>query len=81
MNYQVKLFASLKEGVGADHWTYTSEAPLKGSELLAAFFATFAALDGLKRVTRLAVNQAFCADDPLLREEDEIALIPPVSGG
>ena len=81
MLYKVKIFASLKEGVGSDHWEYQADHALMGSELLHAFFAAFQQLDGLKRVTRLAVNQAFCADDPLLKEEDEIALIPPVSGG
>jgi molybdopterin converting factor small subunit len=58
-----------------------SEAPLHGSQLLAAFFDRFNELEGLRAVTRLAVNRAFTATDPLLDTADELALIPPVSGG
>ena len=30
---------------------------------------------------RLAVNQIFVSDDHVLRSQDEVAVIPPVSGG
>jgi len=37
----------------------------------------------LKRLTslRIAVNAEYVAPDTILRDNDEIALIPPVSGG
>ena len=82
MTYQLKLFAVLKERVGSDVWLYQGPATgLKGSELLQAFFQAHPQLDGLRKVTRLAVNQAFCTEDPVLSPGDELALIPPVSGG
>jgi len=81
LRYQVKLFARLKEHTGLACWEWDSERPLRGSQLLAAFFTRFAELDGLRGVTRLAVNRAFISDDPLLDPADELALIPPVSGG
>ena len=81
LRYRVKLFASLKEQTGLAHWECPSGAQLRGSELLHLFFTAFPTLDDLRKTTRLAVNQAFCTDDPLLAEGDEIALIPPVSGG
>ena len=81
MRYQVKLFALLKERAGTPNWTHESNGPLTGGQLLAAFFDAHPALDGLRKVTRLAVNQAFCEGDPTLAEADELALIPPVSGG
>lgn len=37
-------------------------------------------LRGVERI-RLAVNQAYVNDGHSLRDEDEVALIPPVSGG
>ena len=81
LRYQVKLFAVLKEKVGTGLWEYEASEQLKGSELLSAFFEAHEAVAGLKNVTRLAVNQSFCTEDVLLASGDEIALIPPVSGG
>lgn len=81
MVYTVKLFALLKERVGTGNWRYETPHALKGSALIAAFFDAHPELEGLRKVTRLAVNQAFREDDPDLAEGDELALIPPVSGG
>lgn len=81
MNYKVKLFAMLKQKVGDSEWAYYSDGPMEASGLLAAFFEEFPELGSLRSVTRLAVNQAFVEGDPELGEDDEIALIPPVSGG
>ena len=81
MVYKVKLFALLKERVGSAVWEWDSPQPKKGSELLARFFADHPDLAGMGGVTRLAVNQSFRTDDPILQDSDELALIPPVSGG
>ena len=81
MLYRVKLFAALRDRAGRDTWTIESDRALTGTDLLKAFFASFPELEGLRAATRLAVNQAFCVGDPRLSESDEIALIPPVSGG
>ncbi len=40
-------------------------------------FPTFATLKSL----RVAINSAYAEDDSILKENDEIVLIPPVSGG
>ena len=81
MRYRIKLFAVLKDRVGGEEWCYESAEPMTGSGLVAAFFTAHPQCEPLRTVTRLAVNHAFCTRDPLLRAEDEIALIPPVSGG
>lgn len=81
MKYRVKLFASLKDKTGNDVWEHNCSESLTGSSLLALFFDQYPALTGLRKVTRLAVNQSFCNQDPTLQESDELALIPPVSGG
>ncbi|MBL7942592.1 MAG: molybdopterin converting factor subunit 1 [Flavobacteriales bacterium] len=36
---------------------------------------------GLRQTLRVAVNQEYANEDLVLNEGDEIALIPPVSGG
>jgi len=81
MRYEVKLFALLKERVGSATWVYESEEALNAKALMTAFFDQHKSLEGLRDVTRLAVNQAFCNGDPSLSSGDELALIPPVSGG
>ncbi len=81
MAYEILLFAALKDKTGLSAWRCQSEEPLTASDLLARFFEAYPELAGLRKVTRLAVNHAFCTRDQLLRESDELALIPPVSGG
>ena len=80
-NYKVKLFAQIKDRVGSSHWSYKSEYKLKASELLEKFFSEFSDLINLKGVTRIAINEEFCLEDMELTGEEELAFIPPVSGG
>jgi len=79
--YRVRLFALLQEKAGTDVWVHESPSVLTGSALLNAFFDAHPDLEALRHVTRLAVNQAFCVQDARLDPADELALIPPVSGG
>jgi len=41
----------------------------------------FEPLEPALPTVRIAVNQSFVADDTVLESGDEVALIPPVSGG
>nr|VFK00336.1 MAG: molybdopterin synthase sulfur carrier subunit [Candidatus Kentron sp. H]VFK00349.1 MAG: molybdopterin synthase sulfur carrier subunit [Candidatus Kentron sp. H]VFK04514.1 MAG: molybdopterin synthase sulfur carrier subunit [Candidatus Kentron sp. H] len=81
VSYRVKLFAALKEHVDGEDWVFEGRSGLTGRALLNAFFDGYPELDGLRGVTRIAVNQVFCQGDASLTPEDELALIPPVSGG
>ena len=81
MKYRVKLFALMKDRAGCEFWVCHSEEPLSAKTLMDRFFMDHDRLAGLRGVTRLAVNQAFCLEDRVLAETDELALIPPVSGG
>ncbi|MBF6619960.1 MAG: bifunctional molybdenum cofactor biosynthesis protein MoaC/MoaB [Patulibacter sp.] len=79
---QVRLFAVLREAAG------TSGLPValpRGATAADAWTATWAALDreppcALDQVA-LAVNREYGAGDRSLVDGDELALIPPVSGG
>ncbi|MBT8419787.1 MAG: MoaD/ThiS family protein [Gammaproteobacteria bacterium] len=79
--YTVKLFASLKEHVGREEWVYEGDVALTAKELLHAFFDQYPDLGKLRIATRIAVNQAFCHEDLSVNPDDELAFIPPVSGG
>ena len=42
---------------------------------------SYPALEGYRRVIRLARNGEYASPDVRFRSDDEVALIPPVSGG
>lgn len=76
MRVRVRLFAALRERAGADE--VELDLP-EGASVRDA-------LDRLRTLTAgvpvvMAVNQEYASDDEALVAGDEIALIPPVSGG
>lgn len=72
--WKIKLFAYLRERHGE---TVSIEADATVGDVLDAL--TAAGIGG--DYCRLAVNKAFAVRDLVLVEGDELALIPPVSGG
>ena len=81
MQVRVLLFGSLREAAGAKELAV--ELPARATvialrELLTASQPGFEALAGRLRV---AVNREFAAADALLADGDEVAFLPPVSGG
>ena len=86
---RVLFFASLREAVGMDAWTYSEDSagsPPRLSTLLAALKPALGA-DGYAALTaenvRIAVNQEFVdgAAQVDLKPGDEVAFLPPVTGG
>ena len=79
----VRFFASLRESAGRESLTLTlTRASLAGlkarlREQLSA--AEFAALNA--EGVQVAVNQAIAQGDVALESGDEIAFLPPVTGG
>jgi molybdopterin converting factor subunit 1 len=75
----VRLFASYREAAG----TNRLDAPLPpGSRVRDLLEVLAPRLPSLTRVAGLvALNQAYVQPDAELRDGDEVALIPPVSGG
>jgi molybdopterin converting factor subunit 1 len=78
----VKLFAILRDKAGKSELAVNSNPPTV-SALLKQISGEYPALsDILSRGSILiAVNQEFAKSDALLRDGDEVALMPPVSGG
>lgn len=50
-------------------------------DLLEALISEFPDLAGIRTTLLFAVNEEYATSDKLLRDGDEIALFPPVSGG
>jgi MoaE-MoaD fusion protein len=76
MQVTVRLFAMLRERAGASE--VTLELP-DGARVRDAIAALDGVVDDLPVV--MAVNREYAPDDAVLDAGDELALIPPVSGG
>jgi MoaE-MoaD fusion protein len=76
MKVRVRLFATLRERAGADQVELELPEPARVRD----------ALDRLQTITSdlpvvMAINQEYADENAVLRAGDELALIPPVSGG
>jgi molybdopterin synthase sulfur carrier subunit len=82
---EVRFFARLREALGRERLSLPLEAP--GLTVAALLEALEAEIPGARvQLTapgiRLAVNQAFIEDEaPALNPGDEVAFLPPVTGG
>jgi molybdopterin synthase catalytic subunit len=82
MEVEVRLFAVCRERAGRDRLTV--ELGAEGAtvaRLLEAVEAAEPALASVLPAVRVAVNHTFVKPDAPVRAGDEVALIPPVSGG
>ena len=74
MEVEVRLFAGLRQRAGADRVRVQLPEPARVSDLLEA-------MDLPPRSCVVALNREYVAGDRPIDPGDEIALIPPVSGG
>jgi len=77
----VKLFGSVREGAGAKELLVELPAGAAVRELRALLARDHAAVGQLGERVRIAVNQRLASEEDALAEGDEVALLPPVSGG
>lgn len=80
MKLNLLLFGVTRDIVGESVLAYEVPADTTVSQLLTRLHQHYPALKDL-RSTLLAVNNEYGRSEQTLRENDEIALIPPVSGG
>lgn len=78
-NYRVKAFGITREILGGREKLISCDGQRVG-DLKRSLLASYPALAGLKSLF-IAVNNAYAEDDVQIQDNDEIALIPPVSGG
>ncbi len=87
MKINVRFFAALREAVGCDSFEVTLDAAVKRTEIvdLLAVLRTRVGAAGFEALrapnVRIAVNQAFVESDCGLRDGDEVAFMPPITGG
>jgi molybdopterin converting factor subunit 1 len=78
---KVLFFAQSREAAGCDHYFLPVERPVTESEFWAALGDAFPGLASYRKTARLARRETYLQKGEWLNPDDEIAVIPPVSGG
>lgn len=81
MKVTVCLFAAVREIANAS--SLSMDLPMNSSAgaVLESLIHSFPALRAYRGYVRIAVNRQYVDETHRLRENDEVAVIPPVSGG
>jgi molybdopterin synthase sulfur carrier subunit len=77
----VKLFAIYQEVYQTSQLNLEFPAHTSVTEVLNYIIAPYPQLKRWRNVTRFGVNLQFVSGEKILKNGDEIVLIPPVSGG
>ena len=78
---RVLFFAQLKDATGCASVEVPAPTPIGTEQLWAELLKQFPALETHRRTVRLAKNSEYAGPDTRFTDADEVALIPPVSGG
>jgi molybdopterin converting factor subunit 1 len=81
MTVRVLLFAQLKERLGRSEMAVPLKEGATGCDLRDALVRMDPALQPILRVSRLAVAEEYVEWDHPIRAGEEVAIVPPVSGG
>ncbi|MFW6038251.1 MAG: molybdopterin converting factor subunit 1 [Candidatus Saliniplasma sp.] len=81
INVKLKFFASSREIVGSKELDMDIERGSKTKDVLNILMEKFPGLKDFEGQLILAVNKQTGKADRLLEDGDEIAVLPPVSGG
>lgn len=77
MSIHVKFFASLRERLGHE----TQEITARDGLTVGAIWCTVSGADELPTNVLAALNHEYAAPDQAVRDGDEVAFFPPVTGG
>jgi len=77
----IKLFASLRQAMNSNEIKINIDNEIMVSQMKKIVFETFPKLKKLNIPFLVAVNHELAKDSSLIKAGDEVALIPPVSGG
>jgi molybdopterin converting factor subunit 1 len=78
---RILFFAQLKDATNCDLVDLPVAAPLNSEQLWGALIERYPALTAHRASVRLACNLEYADPQRLFNPADEVALIPPVSGG
>ncbi len=77
----VLYFASAKDATGKskDSFKLSKDTPIK--DLLSKISATYPKIISILNIMQISVNYKLVDMNTILKEDDEVALLPPISGG
>lgn len=78
---RILFFAQLKDATGCDTVELEAATPFDAAQLWAELIKKFPRLAAHRPSVRLACNQEYATAGTTFSNMDEVALIPPVSGG
>lgn len=81
MRITVRCFAGCKDAVGSTSVSVEFPEGTTVGEAFAGMIESYPALAGFDRSVMLAVNREYAGRQAVLEDGDELACIPPVSGG
>lgn len=78
---KVMFFVQVRDFTGCEQAEIEVKRPVVAGELWDMLEAQFPGIAKFRSSTRLARNFAYARDDQSFADEDEVALLSPVSGG
>ena len=81
VSIRVLFFGAARDVVDANPLDLSLEAPATVGSAFQSLIEKFSPLERFGRSLLFAVNQEYATPDTLLKENDELAVFPPVSGG
>ena len=81
INVEVLFFAHLKERFQMEKCRLSIPFGTKASEIFNFLPECRGEIDLLRRFVRVAINRKYAMEESIIQEGDEVALIPPVTGG
>jgi molybdopterin converting factor subunit 1 len=81
MDVTIRLFASLREKAGTPNINISVPVGTNVQQLLSLVQVEKLELEGAINGVLVAINHEYASADTIINESDDLALIPPVSGG
>ena len=81
MKINVLFFASCREAIGMKEFVLDLDSGVTIAGIRTRIISQFPQLAGVSKALQFARNSEYVAEDTPLYDGDEVAIIPPVSGG
>jgi molybdopterin converting factor subunit 1 len=81
MQVKVLFFGPAKDTTGLSHHSYTIEDHTSLQAIIIKLYADFPEAKEVFDLCSFVINKDFASPETILKDQDEIAVLPPVSGG